>query len=293
MADAVLVPAALAALGALLVAAALAWLVSVSRRNVTLVDSLWAPFFLLAAAAYAIVAPGAPTARGALVLLLVAIWALRLGVHLTLRNRGEAEDRRYAAMRARHEPGFAWKSLYIVFGLQAVLAWIIAAPLFAAIGGRAPPGALDALATALWVTGFAFETVGDAQLARFKADPANAGQVMDRGLWRWTRHPNYFGDACLWWGLLDVRRRRRRRVDGVRSGADDAAAAQGVRGRAAGTGHRRTAPRVPRLHRQDQRVLPVAAAIVGAVGAGACGAATTCTRVAKDALPAARAFPPG
>ena len=200
MADAVLAPAALAALGALLVAAALAWLVSVSRRNVTLVDSLWAPFFLLAAAAYAVVAPGPLTARGALVLLLVAIWALRLGVHLTLRNRGKAEDRRYAAMRARHEPGFAWKSLFIVFGLQAVLAWIIAAPLFAASAGRAPPGALDARAAALWLTGFAFETVGDAQLARFKADPANAGQVMDRGLWRWTRHPNYFGDACLWWG---------------------------------------------------------------------------------------------
>jgi len=196
----VLAPAALAALGALLVAAVLAWLVSVSRRNVTLVDSLWAPFFLLAAAAYAVVAPGPLTARGALVLLLVAIWALRLGVHLTLRNRGKAEDRRYAAMRARHEPGFAWKSLFIVFGLQAVLAWIIAAPLFAAIAGRAPLGALDALAAALWLTGFAFETVGDAQLARFKADPANAGQVMDRGLWRWTRHPNYFGDACLWWG---------------------------------------------------------------------------------------------
>jgi steroid 5-alpha reductase family enzyme len=200
VADGILVPAALAALGALLVAGAFAWMVSVARRDVTLVDSLWAPFFLLAAAVYAIASPGPLAARGTLVLLLVAVWALRLCVHLTRRNRGKPEDRRYAAMRARHEPGFAWKSLFIVFGLQAVLAWIISAPLFAAIAGTAPPGPVDALALALWLTGFLFEAVGDAQLARFKSDPANAGRVMDRGLWRWTRHPNYFGDACLWWG---------------------------------------------------------------------------------------------
>ena len=100
-----------------------------------------------------------------------------------------------------HFRGFAWKSLYLVFGLQAVLAWIIAAPLAAAISSPAPLGALDALGFGLALFGLAFETVADAQLARFKADPASAGKVMDRGLWRYTRHPNYFGDACVWWGI--------------------------------------------------------------------------------------------
>jgi steroid 5-alpha reductase family enzyme len=134
-------------------------------------------------------------------LVLVGVWALRLALHLTVRNWAHAEDRRYAAIRARNEPLFWLKSVYLVFGLQVVLAWVISVPLAAAMGGTAPLGILDALGVMLWSIGFVFEACGDWQLARFKADPANAGQVMDRGLWRYTRHPNYFGDFCVWWGL--------------------------------------------------------------------------------------------
>jgi steroid 5-alpha reductase family enzyme len=177
------------------------WAWSVARRDVSVVDGLWSLFFLLGAAVYAAIAGGAG-ARSALVLALVAIWALRLAVHIAWRNRGEPEDRRYRAIRARNEPGFAWKSLYLVFGLQAMLAWAIAMPLFAAISGGGPLGLLDAIGAALWLAGFAFETIGDAQLARFKADPASCGRVLDTGLWRYTRHPNYFGEALLWWGYF-------------------------------------------------------------------------------------------
>ena len=104
----------------------------------------------------------------------------------------------------RNEPGFAWKSIYLVFGLQAVLAWLISAPIAASIASAAPIDALDAIGAVLTVFGIAFETLADAQLARFKAEPANAGRVMDSGLWRYTRHPNYFGEFCVWWGLYGI-----------------------------------------------------------------------------------------
>jgi len=192
--------AAFAALAAIALLALLGWARSAVRRNVNIVDSLWPLFFLLAALTYA-GAAGAGGPRALLLLALVALWAPRLSLYLAWRNWGEPEDRRYRAIRERNEPGFTWKSLYLVFGLQALLAWLIAMPLFAGIAGTAPLGALDALGAALWLAGFAFETVGDAQLARFKLDPANRGKVLDAGLWRYTRHPNYFGEALLWWGF--------------------------------------------------------------------------------------------
>jgi steroid 5-alpha reductase family enzyme len=188
------------ALGTLLVAGFAGWLVSLLQRDVSIVDSLWSLFFLLACAVYAATATGEVGRRGAIVLALVAVWALRLSIYLAWRNHGRPEDRRYAAMRQRNRPGFAWKSLYLVFVPQALLAWLIAAPLAVAVGSRAPLGWLDAGGGALWTIGFAFEAIGDAQLARFRADPAHRGGVLDRGLWRYTRHPNYFGEACLWWG---------------------------------------------------------------------------------------------
>ena len=188
---------ALALLG---VAALLTWLASIPLRNVSIVDSLWGVMIALAAWVYALAAPQTGP-REALVLLLVTLWMARLSGYITWRNRGHGEDRRYQAIRARNQPHFALKSLYLVFGLQAILAWIIAWPLMAALAGQAPLGWLDALGAALWLFGFSFEAVADQQLARFKADPANAGRVMDRGLWRYSRHPNYFGECCLWWGL--------------------------------------------------------------------------------------------
>ncbi|MFM1887337.1 MAG: hypothetical protein RL026_2494 [Pseudomonadota bacterium] len=176
------------------------WLASLPLRNVTLVDSLWSLMFLLAAGVYAWGAvPGTP--RTTLVLVLTGLWALRLSVYLTLRNWGHAEDHRYAAIRRNNSPGFAFKSLYIVFGLQAGLAWVVSLPLLGAINSPAPLGLLDVAGVLLWLAGMVFEAGGDWQLSRFKADPANAGKVLDRGLWALTRHPNYFGNACLWWGF--------------------------------------------------------------------------------------------
>jgi steroid 5-alpha reductase family enzyme len=177
-----------------------AWAVATARRNVGLVDIAWSLFFLAAAIAY-LAGGGHDGPRAWLVLALVGCWALRLATYLAVRNWNAPEDHRYRAIRARNEPGFAWKSLYLVFGLQAVLAWLISAPLAAAIAGGDPLGALDAAGAALAAFGIAFESVADAQLAAFKSDPASAGKVMDRGLWRYTRHPNYFGEFCVAWGL--------------------------------------------------------------------------------------------
>jgi len=190
----------LLALPLLVFMAVLGWAVATARRNVGLVDILWSLFFLAAALAYAAVGRH-DGARAWLVLALVAVWALRLSVHLALRNWNAPEDHRYRAIRARNEPGFEWKSLYLVFGLQAVLAWLISTPLAAAIAGAGPLGPLDMLGAALAAFGVVFEATADAQLAAFKADPANAGKVMDRGLWRYTRHPNYFGEFCVAWGF--------------------------------------------------------------------------------------------
>ena len=190
----------LTALGAILAVAALAWVVSVLVEDVSFVDSLWSLFFLLAAIVFAIELESF-SARSALVLVLVAIWALRLSLHITVRNWGEPEDHRYQAIRANNEPGFVVKSLYIVFGLQGLLAWIVAAPLLPAMAAGPGLGVLDAIAVALWAFGFFFEAVGDYQLSRFKADPDSSGRVLNTGLWRYTRHPNYFGEFCIWWAF--------------------------------------------------------------------------------------------
>lgn len=188
------------ALPVLLAAAAVTWVVSVIKRNVTIVDTLWSLLFVIAAVVYAgsVATPGP---RAWLVLALVSVWGVRLAGYLAWRNRGHEEDRRYQAIRRRNEPNFAFKSLWLIFGFQAVLAWVISLPLAGAIAGEAPLGVFDALGIVLWGVGVFFEAAGDWQLARFKRDPANAGRVMDRGLWRYTRHPNYFGDFCVWWGF--------------------------------------------------------------------------------------------
>jgi steroid 5-alpha reductase family enzyme len=192
----------LEALPLLLGAAFLAWLASVALLNVTLVDTLWPLLFVGAAFSFAGTAGAAFDGRAAVVLTLVTLWGLRLALYLGVRTFGHAEDRRYAEIRRRNEPGFTWKSLYLVFGLQAGLAWLISLPLLGAVAGAPQPLSwLDGLGVLLWLAGWIFETVGDWQLRRFKADPASEGRVMDRGLWRYTRHPNYFGDFCVWWGF--------------------------------------------------------------------------------------------
>jgi steroid 5-alpha reductase family enzyme len=192
--------------GLALVPMLLLWLLSLRLRDVSIVDIWWGPGFAWIGLASLWVAPGAPAARGVLALVLVALWGGRLGGYLLWRNWGSEEDYRYRAMRRRHGARFAWISLFTVFGLQGALQWIVSLPVQAAIlsGGA---GDLDGFAlagAALFAVGLFFESVGDLQLARFKADAANQGQVMDRGLWRYTRHPNYFGDCVVWWGLFLV-----------------------------------------------------------------------------------------
>jgi steroid 5-alpha reductase family enzyme len=187
-------------LAAILAAGVLTWLVSLARRDVSIVDSLWSIMFLIAAVVFALALPEYGE-RSALVLGLVTVWSLRLAAYITWRNWGEGEDRRYQAMRRNHQPGFSFKSLYLVFGLQGLLAWFISLPLLAAATGAAPLGMLDAVAVLVWATGFAFESIADAQLAAFKARAGNRGEVLDTGLWRYTRHPNYFGECLIWWGF--------------------------------------------------------------------------------------------
>lgn len=183
-------------------AAGLLWMVSVRLRNVAIVDVFWGPAFLIAALVYRVQGPTAEP-RHWLVLGLVAVWALRLAAYIGWRAKGAPEDYRYAAMRAGHGRRFWWVSLFTVFWLQAALVVLISAPLVVVQAQPAAAGwrLTDTLGLVLWLLGFAFEAGGDWQMARFKADAGNRGRVMDRGFWRYTRHPNYFGDACQWWAF--------------------------------------------------------------------------------------------
>jgi steroid 5-alpha reductase family enzyme len=180
------------------------WLASLALRNASIVDVFWGLGFALIAAVGLAHAGSDAAPRQWLVAAVVGVWGLRLAGYLGWRNAGRGEDPRYAAMRRHWGARFSWVSLFTVFGLQGVLMWIVSLPVqvvMRAPGG--PLGALDALGVAVCAIGIGFEAIGDWQLARFKADPANAGRVMDRGLWRYTRHPN-FGDACVWWGLFAI-----------------------------------------------------------------------------------------
>jgi steroid 5-alpha reductase family enzyme len=190
----------LAGLGATLALMFLAWALSLALRNTGIVDVFWGLAIAGAGVAWVLVAPqDAP--RGALAATLAVVWALRLGGHILWRGWGRPEDRRYREIRARNEPGFAVKSLYLVFGLQAVLAWLVAFPLYGAAVSTAPLGALDYAGVALWVFGFGYEAIADAQLAGFQRRGGAERGVMQAGLWRYSRHPNYFGECVLWWGL--------------------------------------------------------------------------------------------
>jgi steroid 5-alpha reductase family enzyme len=179
------------------------WLMSLRLRNASIVDVVWGlGFALIAAATYA--AEGGAPARRLLVAALAALWGLRLAAYLFWRNRGKGEDFRYQAMRRHWGARFPLVSLATVFALQGALMFLISLPLVVAQLAPEPAalGAFDALGACLWLVGMSFESLGDLQLARFRADPANAGRVLDTGLWRYTRHPNYFGDCLVWWGFF-------------------------------------------------------------------------------------------
>jgi steroid 5-alpha reductase family enzyme len=190
-------------LSLLIVAFTLLWMVSLAIGNASIVDIFWGPGFVLVGCASLLSFPGGPTARGILVVGLATIWATRLALHIGIRNAGAAEDFRYRKWREEAGSSFWWISYFKVFLLQAVLLWIVSSPLL--LAQRSQPGAgltvFDGLGIALFVFGFALETIADRQLARFKRDPNNSGQVMRTGLWSRSRHPNYFGEAVLWWGL--------------------------------------------------------------------------------------------
>jgi steroid 5-alpha reductase family enzyme len=179
----------------------LGWLWSLARRDASVVDTLWGPGFLIVASVAAATAGGA-FARTALILGLVGLWAIRLALHIGLRSLGCGEDYRYREMRERHGRRFPSVSLFTVFGLQGAILLFVAQPLVVAVVSPTPTrlGACDLAGTLVFLVGFFWEAVSDEQLRRFRADPANRGQVMDRGLWRFSRHPNYFGEALLWWG---------------------------------------------------------------------------------------------
>lgn len=179
------------------------WLLSVKKQNVGIVDSFWGPGFIVVAGLTAATAGGFG-GRQTLVLALTMVWGLRLSLHITWRNWGQGEDRRYQAFRAKHGEAFWWKSLGVVFWLQGLLLWIISLGVQGAMLAPEPAHFTwqDRLGTLVWLTGLAWEAAADWQLARFKADPANRGRVMDRGVWRYSRHPNYFGETLVWWGIF-------------------------------------------------------------------------------------------
>lgn len=195
-------PLAATSLGAVLAFTFVIWLISVRMRNVAIVDVIWSLCFVIIAGV-ALAAGAGDLERRGLLFALVAIWGVRLSVHLGIRNIGKPEDYRYAAWRVKYGVDrYWWFSLFQVFWLQGLLAWMVAAPILV-VGAAPVSGGFDPLwlGVVLWAIGFYFEAVGDWQLARFKRDPANKGKVMDRGLWRYTRHPNYFGDFAVWWGF--------------------------------------------------------------------------------------------
>lgn len=181
------------------------WLLSLALRNAGIVDVFWGLGFVVIALVYLAGSDGF-LGRQVLITTLVAIWGLRLSLHILRRNWGQEEDYRYREWRERAGRRFWWTSFLQVFLLQGVLLWLISAPLLAAQFYESPDNftAVDILGALVWGVGFYFESVGDWQLARFKSDPANKGKVMRTGLWRYTRHPNYFGDATVWWGLFIV-----------------------------------------------------------------------------------------
>jgi steroid 5-alpha reductase family enzyme len=196
-----MIPTAFSALGVILALMALLWLASLPLRNAGIVDIFWGTGFAVLAWFYFVSSPGGFIPREVLVAGLVTVWGLRLSIHLLLRNFGKPEDFRYAGWREQHGAAWPLRSLFQVFLLQGGILWLVSLPLLAAMQpGGSGWTVFDGLAVAVWLAGFVFEAGGDWQLRRFRADPANRGKLLTAGFWSLTRHPNYFGDALVWWG---------------------------------------------------------------------------------------------
>lgn len=180
------------------------WLLSLRLRNASIVDPFWGMGFIIVACVSWLV--NSPTSgRTILLVVLTTVWGLRLSGFLLWRSVGDGEDSRYTAMRSKHGASFWWVSLLTVFLLQGAILWFVSLPIqVVATLDSSALGLLDLAGVAIFFVGLFFESVGDWQLAAFKSDPNNSGKVMDTGLWQYTRHPNYFGDFCVWWGLYLV-----------------------------------------------------------------------------------------
>jgi steroid 5-alpha reductase family enzyme len=168
--------------------------------RVSVVDTAWGLGFVLVASVAALVGDGVPWRR-LLLLALVGAWGLRLAWHMHRRNAGKGEDPRYAEMLGRERGNPTVVAIRKVYAVQALALWFVSLPIQVSAAAGAGNAAVAVVGVAVWLLGVTFEAVGDAQLSAFKANPDNTGKVMDRGLWSWTRHPNYFGDASVWWGL--------------------------------------------------------------------------------------------
>jgi steroid 5-alpha reductase family enzyme len=188
------------------------WIVSLILKNSSIVDIFWGLGFVVVGWAYFLLTDG-PLARKLLIMALVTIWGLRLSTHILVRNWGKEEDFRYRQWRNEHGARWWWVSFFQVFLLQGFLLWVISMPLLVAqMGTSLLAGILgpvpqhltvfDVIGAMLWTLGFFFEAVGDAHLARFIRNPANRGKLLTSGVWSYTRHPNYFGDAAQWWAYF-------------------------------------------------------------------------------------------
>ena len=180
----------------------LLWIISVFLKNVSIVDLFWGMGFVIVNIWY-FFATEAFTSRQILLLVLVAIWGVRLSIYLAWRNIGKGEDFRYREFRKKYgEKNYWWVSYFQTFLLQGILMWIISSTLWGV--NRFSDGIslniIDYIGLLVWTIGFIFEAGGDYQLAKFKMNFANKGKVLNTGFWRFTRHPNYFGDAAVWWG---------------------------------------------------------------------------------------------
>lgn len=195
----------LAVIGATIVFIGIIMAVAIRIENQSIIDIFWGPGFVVAAVVSYLMSIGGDgdNTRRLVVLLLTAIWGLRLGAYIGNRNRGHGQDKRYTSlMRQRKDAPLIGFLIRKIYGLQGALIIVISLPVQFAMYQDNSLGIIGAIGIAIWAIGFGFEAVGDWQLARFKANPANAGKIMDQGLWGWTRHPNYFGDACVWVGLF-------------------------------------------------------------------------------------------
>ncbi len=185
----------------ILLAMTLLWALSLFIKDASIVDIFWGTGFVIVGWAYFLMSH-IVTSRHWLLMIIVTIWGLRLSLYLAKRNIGKGEDFRYQRWREEEAKRWWWLSYFRVFLLQGLIMWIVSASLAGTqLYSSAQIGILDFLAVILWLIGFAFEAGGDWQLMRFKSNPDNAGKVLNTGFWRYTRHPNYFGDSMQWWAF--------------------------------------------------------------------------------------------